>query len=221
MCDENIWKFQIKELRKKYKVIFAKVKKGETIKEYSSNIIKSLPKKFSIIGFSMGGFIALDLSIKHPERVEKLVLVGTNGRSISDKRKKLLNKFCNEINNENFINKFCNANINSYFSKNNQSNIQYLKLIKSMAKKLGYLVFKRQTNAILKRPSVLSKLSKIKLKCLIISGSNDTLSTKEMNTELKKRIKNSELFFIKKSSHFVMFEQAKKFNNKILEWMEN
>ncbi len=221
MCDENIWKFQIKELRKKYKVIFAKVKKGETIKEYSSNIIKSLPKKFSIIGFSMGGFIALDLSINHPERIEKLVLVGTNGRSISDKRKKLLNKFCNEINNENFINKFCNANINSYFSKNNQSNIQYLKLIKSMAKKLGYLVFKRQTNAILKRPSVLSKLSKIKLKCLIVSGSNDTLSTKEMNTELKKRIKNSELFFIKKSSHFVMFEQAKKFNNKILEWMEN
>ena len=221
MCDEKIWKFQIKELKKKYKVIFAKVKKGETIKEYSSNIIKSLPKKFSIIGFSMGGFIALDLSINHPERVEKLVLVGTNGRSISDKRKKLLNKFCNEINNENFINKFCNANINSYFSKNNQSNIQYLKLIKSMAKKLGYLVFKRQTNAILKRPSVLSKLSKIKLKCLIVSGSNDTLSTKEMNTELKKRIKNSELFFIKKSSHFVMFEQAKKFNNKILEWMEN
>ena len=77
MCDENIWKFQTKELRKRYKVIFAKVKKGETIKEYSSNIIKSLPKKFSIIGFSMGGFIALDLSINHPERVEKLVLVGT------------------------------------------------------------------------------------------------------------------------------------------------
>ena len=221
MCDEKIWKFQIKELKKKYKVIFAKVKKGETIKEYSSNIIKSLPKKFSIIGFSMGGFIALDLSINHPERVEKLILVGTNGRSISDKRKKFLNKFCDEINNDNFINKFCNANINSYFSKNNQSNIQYLNLIKSMAKKLGYLVFKRQTNAILKRPSVLSKLSKIKLKCLIVSGSNDTLSTKEMNTELKKRIKNSELFFIKKSSHFVMFEQAKKFNNKILEWMEN
>ena len=169
----------------------------------------------------MGGFIALDLSINHPERVEKLILVGTNGRSISDKRKKFLNKFCDEINKDNFINKFCNANINSYFSKSNQSNMQYLNLIKSMAKKLGYLVFKRQTNAILKRPSVLSKLSKIKLKCLIISGSNDTLSTKEMNTELKERIKNSELFFIKKSSHFVMFEQAKKFNNKILEWMEN
>ena len=99
--------------------------------------------------------------------------------------------------------------------------MQYLNLIKTMAKKLGFLVFKRQTNAILKRPSVLSKLSKIKLKCLIVSGSNDTLSTKEMNTELKKRIKNSELFFIEKSSHFVMFEQAKKFNNKILEWMEN
>jgi len=221
MCDENIWKFQIKELRKKYKVIFAKVRKGETVKEYSSNIIKSLPKKFSIIGFSMGGFIALDLSLNHPERVEKLVLVGTNGRSISDKRKKFLKKFCDEINKENFIDKFCNANINSYFSKINQSNMQYLKLIKTMVKKLGYLVFKRQTNAILKRPSVLSKLSKIKLKCLIVSGSNDTLSTKEMNTELKKRIKNSELFFIKKSSHFVMFEQAKKFNNKILEWMEN
>ena len=60
----------------------------------------------------------------------------------------------------------------------------------TMVKDNGIKCLTRQTNAILQRPELIEKLAKIKSRCLIISGSQDRLSTKEMNMELHNKIKN-------------------------------
>tara|TARA_B100000073_G_scaffold14062_2_gene11549 strand:+ start:138 stop:833 length:696 start_codon:yes stop_codon:yes gene_type:complete len=220
MCDEQIWINQIVKLKKKYKVIIPSLKRGNTIKAFSSSTLKLLPKKFSIVGFSMGGFIALDLAINYSKRVEDLILVGTNARAVSKDRRRLLKKSQDELNNKNYIEKFSLSSFKSYIGKNNQKNKSYLKLIISMVKNHSLLCLKRQSNAILKRPSLLNKLSKITSRCLIIVGSDDKLSSKEMNIELKKNIRGSELFFIKQSGHFVMIEQSKKFNKLFFKWLK-
>ena len=89
-----------------------------------------------------------------------------------------------------------------------------------MAENLGYASFKSQTNAIIERPNLLRKLQKLNMKTLIISGSQDKMSSREMNIELKNKIKNSDLSFIPYSSHFVMFEQSKRFNKAIISWLK-
>ena len=40
-----------------------------------------------------------------------------------------------------------------------------------------------------------------------------------MNIELHNEIKNSEIYFVTKSGHFVMLEEFGKFNKKILNWL--
>ena len=89
-----------------------------------------------------------------------------------------------------------------------------------MVKNLGLDCLKKQTQAILERSSLINLLSKIKSRCLIISGDLDNLSTKEMNEELFKNINNSELCYIKNSGHFVMIEEEEKFNEIILNWLK-
>ena len=219
MCDDQIWINQIVRLKKKYKVIIPSLKRGNTIKEFSSRTLKLLPKKFSIVGFSMGGFVALDLAINYSKRVEDLILVGTNARGVSKDRRRLLKKSEQELNNKNYIERFSQSSFESYIGKNNKKNKSYLKLINSMVRNHSFLCLKRQTNAILTRPSQLNKLSKITARCMIIVGSDDKLSSKEMNTELNKNISGSELFYIKQSGHFVMIEQSKKFNQLLFKWL--
>ena len=80
MCNNEMWQNQLSQLKKKYKVIIPNLKKGKTINEFSINTLKSLPDTFSIIGFSMGGFIALNLAINYTKRIDNLILVGTNAR---------------------------------------------------------------------------------------------------------------------------------------------
>ena len=122
--------------------------------------------------------------------------------------------------NENYISKFSSSSFDSYFAEHNKTNYEYLNLIKEMVKNLGLDCLKKQTRAILERPLLVHLLSKIKSRCLIISGDLDNLSTKEMNEELSNNIINSELCYIKNSGHFVMIEEEKNFNEIILNWLK-
>ena len=219
MCNDHMWQNQLTQLKKKYKVIIPELKQGKTINEFSKHTLKSLPDTFSIIGFSMGGFIALNLAINYPKRIDDLVLVGTNARSVSKERRILLKKSLLELNKKNYIERFSLSSFQSYFAKKNQNKKKYLKLIKTMVKNSGLKCLTNQTKAILNRPELIGKLTKIKSRCLIISGSQDRLSTKEMNIELHTKIKNSEIYFVTKSGHFVMLEEFEKFNKKILKWL--
>ena len=212
MCNKNIWDAQISILKKKYSVSIPSLKNIATVDDAVQKIINKNKKKISVIGFSMGGFIAIKLAIEYPEILDKLVLIGTNARDISQKRKLLLEKSLTTLNKNNFAKLFYQKNYSSYFSDKDLKNTSYQNTVYSMAKQLGYKTFLDQTNLILKRPNQLNKLNKIVSKTLIIRGKNDKLSSNSMNNELNKKIKYSVYKEIKNSSHFVMLEKPKIFN---------
>jgi pimeloyl-ACP methyl ester carboxylesterase len=212
MCNKTIWDAQIPILKKKYSVSISSLRNIATVDDAVQKIINKNTKKFSVIGFSMGGFIAIKLAIEHPEILDKLVLIGTNARHISQKRKLLLEKSLTTLNKNNFAKLFYQKNYSSYFSDKDLKNTSYQNTVYSMAKQLGYKTFLNQTNLIVNRPNQLTKLNKIVSKTLIIRGKNDKLSSNIMNDELNKKIKYSRYTEIKNSSHFVMIEKPKIFN---------
>ena len=212
MCNKTIWDAQIPILKKKYSVSISSLRNIATVDDAVQKIINKNTKKFSVIGFSMGGFIAIKLAIEYPEILDKLVLIGTNARHISQKRKLLLEKSLTTLNKNNFAKLFYQKNYSSYFSDKDLKNTSYQNTVYSMAKQLGYKTFLNQTNLIVNRPNQLTKLNKIVSKTLIIRGKNDKLSSKIMNDELNKKIKYSMYTEIKNSSHFVMIEKPKIFN---------
>ena len=212
MCTKSSWDAQISILKKKYNVSIPSLKNIATVDDAVQKIINKNKKKISVIGFSMGGFIAIKLAIEYPEILDKLVLIGTNARNISQKRKLLLEKSLTTLNKNNFAKLFYQKNYSSYFSNKDLKNRSYQNTVYSMAKQLGYKTFLDQTNLILKRPNQLNKLNKIVSKTLIIRGKNDKLSSNIMNNELNKKIKYSVYTEIKNSSHFVMLEKPKTFS---------
>ncbi len=88
--------------KKKYNVSIPSLKNIATVDDAVQKIINKNKKKISVIGFSMGGFIAIKLAIDYPEILDKLVLIGTNARNISQKRKLLLEKSLTTLNKNNF-----------------------------------------------------------------------------------------------------------------------
>jgi 2-succinyl-6-hydroxy-2,4-cyclohexadiene-1-carboxylate synthase len=48
-----------------------------TIEACVADVVASAPERFTLAGYSMGGRLALRVALAHPERVERLVLVGT------------------------------------------------------------------------------------------------------------------------------------------------
>ena len=219
MCNKNIWDAEISILKKKYSVSIPSLKNIDSVDGAVQKIINKNKKKISVISFSMGGFIAIKLAIDYPEILDKLVLIGTNARHISQKRKLLLEKSLTTLNKNNFAKLFYQKNYSSYFADKDSGNTSYQNTVYSMAKQLGYKTFLNQTNLIVKRPNQLKRLNKIVSKTLIIRGENDKLSSNIMNKELNKKIKYSVYKEIKNSSHFVMLEKPKTFNKIITNFL--
>ena len=59
MCNKDIWDAQISILKKNYSVSIPSLKNIVTLDDAVQKIINKNKKKFSVIGFSMGGFICL------------------------------------------------------------------------------------------------------------------------------------------------------------------
>ena len=73
---------------------------GYTVGQMAEDVVRLLDhlniKKAHILGHSMGGYIAQEIAIGHPERVERLILAST--ASVSSRRNNaLLLKFYNEL----------------------------------------------------------------------------------------------------------------------------
>jgi len=93
MCDCSVWNSQINFFSKKYKVIVYdhrghgksdKPKANYSIETLSNDlysIIKELNlDKVTLVGHSMGGMTALTFALNHPDKVSKLILVGTSAK---------------------------------------------------------------------------------------------------------------------------------------------
>ena len=78
MCDSRLFQPQISEFSKQYLVCIAPLSYSDSIEKISFEILRQLPPKFTLIGLSMGGILAMEIIKKVPERVMKIVLMDTN-----------------------------------------------------------------------------------------------------------------------------------------------
>lgn len=58
---------------------------GQSIPDIAEKLIETLPKKFTLIGFSLGGYIALELIQRIPHQIDKLILINSGARALSEK----------------------------------------------------------------------------------------------------------------------------------------
>lgn len=147
--------------------------------------------KANIVGFSDGANIAMIFAYKHPERVNKLVLVGGNLKPFGCKLS------------------FQIPTIISYF------------LCSLAAKLDSQNSMHRDILAIMvKEPKISEKnLEKITAKTLVMVGDNDMIRFSHTK-KIVKAIKNSELEVIKNSDHFIPYKKPEEFNKAVLNFLE-
>lgn len=82
MLDETLWCEFEKYLPPEIVIYHAPIAGGKTIRDITQHIIALLPEKFTVIGFSLGGYIARQLAADFPDRIESLVLVASSDDAI-------------------------------------------------------------------------------------------------------------------------------------------
>lgn len=230
------------ELSKHYRVITldnrgtgrSSVPEGDylikTMAEDVAGLLNSLKiPKAHVLGQSMGGMIAQELAINHPEKVKGLILTCTTPRgSPTDTTpgqreafEKLAWTFAPPPNMspEAILEELLRLCCYEKFYEENKDKIisSSFELLTKYPTPLS--TFEKHYDAITKFDSY-SRLKTIRSKTLVIHGENDNLILPEAARILAKQIPNAELRMFKQAGHFVMEEKWEKVKPAILNFLE-
>ena len=218
MCDSRLFQPQISEFSKQYLVCIAPLSYSDSIEKISFEILRQLPPKFTLIGLSMGGILAMEIIKKEPERVMKIVLMDTNFKSeTSETKSKRIPQI--KLVNEGKLEAVMKKQILQNYLVKNKKNQKILELCLKMAKELGKEIFINQSKALAARKNYKEILKKIKVPSLIICGRYDRLCPIEVHREMESLIKYSTLEIIPDAAHLPTLEQPSYLNKILKEWL--
>jgi pimeloyl-ACP methyl ester carboxylesterase len=172
--------------------------------------------KIDVFSFSMGGMIAQDLIVKHPDLVRRLVLTGTGPRGGKDIDKvvgvtywDVLRATLTRSDPKEFL----------FFNRNAAGKAAGKAFVKRLEertadrdKPIGVRAFRTQLKAIQEYGrSAPSDLSRFTQPTLIANGDHDRMVPSVLSEDLHRRIKGSELVIYPDSGHGGIFQFHEKF----------
>lgn len=80
MCSQQLWANIEDPLRRHARVHHAVLERN-SIASIANNILASAPPKFTIVGLSLGGIVAIHLAMLAPHRITGIALLSTNARA--------------------------------------------------------------------------------------------------------------------------------------------
>ena len=185
-------------------------------------LIKSLKlRSVSLLGHSMGGFVAMDCAIRYPDYVDNLILSATSALN-SQRNNALLSDWALYL--ESGMNqKLWFRNVFYWiFSQDFFENEEILNEAIRLAIEYPYPqskeAFKKQAQAIAEF-NCLRDLSNIISKTLVICGKEDILFPPEESLVLSEKIPDSRFSFIEKAAHSIHIEYPKEFIKIVLDFL--
>ena len=227
----------IEEISKYYKAIIFdnrgagrtdKPKKEYSIKEFAEDTIGLMDalkiEKAHVLGVSMGGMIAQEIVLNHPDRVQKLVLGATNcGMSKmvfpSEEVTEVLTRSRENITPEEAAKDTIPLLYPESYIKNNPDIIK--STIETILKHpIPGFAFQLQVGAILKFDTC-RRIKKLNTPTLIIHGTEDILVPTGNAHILEKRIPNTKKVLIDGAGHGLVRQEPEIFLQSVLEFLKS
>ena len=221
--DESIWEYQIEYFKQNYRTIAVSLEgdanaSDDRLRVHTEHLLgiikKSKLNNINLIGWSMGGMIAINFAFQYPEYVKKLVLVSTPAKFVASED---YDAGISHAVMQSFINKFRKSpvrmlsNFASLISKNADLKKEDLNLVKqssNMSDKNRTL----QNLLLLRDCDMREKLRFVTVPTLIIHGKRDMVCPYACADYLHSKMKNSVLRAFENVGHIPFVTKCEEFN---------
>jgi pimeloyl-ACP methyl ester carboxylesterase len=175
-----------------------------------------------VLGMSLGGIVAQEVAIKHPDRVMKLVLVCTHmgEGEMSDVRPDMLKALgmeegSTEPNLRNVDMGDAMGTIVSLAFSKRLYRMVLVPLAKYQMKRIGPAAYLEQLEAVVGHTTA-ERLGQVQSRTLVITGSDDRIVSPRSSQEIARRIPDARLVMVEGGSHAFNVEMRKTFNREVV-----
>lgn len=214
MCTHTMFSHQLEHIDNSILVQFTEEK---TIDAMVDTVVKTTGNAvINLIGFSMGGIVALRFAQLYPERINKLVLMSSNSHEDIAGRVETRQLQISQAEQNGLIAVMSESFLPNYLYQPNQ--VSEL-LILQMAESLGIECFKAQLAALSTRGDTLSVLQTIQKPVLILAGAADKLCAPAHQRVMHDSCPSSDLIMLGQCGHFPMLERQALTTQILKEWL--
>ncbi|MGV8856268.1 MAG: alpha/beta fold hydrolase [Devosia sp.] len=181
-------------------------------------ILRHAPARFSLLGFSLGGIVALEMIAQAPERIERLALIDTTARP---------DPADNAANRRSAVSKARAGDMADYIgdawpklvSPANAHNSALQALLVAMARDAGAEALASQSEVAINRRDSRPRLAAIAVPTLILAGADEAVCPLQAHQELADGIAGARYFTIPQAGHFAPLENPASVTRHVRDWL--
>ena len=199
-------------------VMVADHRRDDSIAAIARRILDHAPPRFSLLGLSMGGYIAFELLRQAPQRVARLALLDTSARPDatvqSARRREMI-----ELTRSGRFGEIADLSYPLLVHPDRLGDQALLELLRSMAQETGAEAYIRQQTAIMNRCDSRPHLAAIACPTLVLVGDADQLTPPALSQEIAAGIAGAQLTVLPSSGHLSTLEQPQRVSAALVQWL--
>ncbi|ODR91522.1 hypothetical protein A8M32_11630 [Sinorhizobium alkalisoli] len=170
-----------------------------------------------VLAHSMGGRIAMEMGRQAPERIRAMVLSSTNAEGPDVHEAAQREARIAEANADMIA--YARGWIPKVISTASMRNADLVARLRQVVENCPLEVHERQNRALLLRPDATAYLGTFEFPVLLITGSEDRLSTAVAHDAIAAMLQDAESVIIEDAGHLLPFEQPRRVFETIKEWL--
>jgi pimeloyl-ACP methyl ester carboxylesterase/predicted ester cyclase len=217
VCDERLFAPLIAELDHPDIRVMA-MTGAATTPDLAARILAEAPEKFGLLGFSLGGIVALEMIARAPERITRLALVDTTPRPDPAANAEVRRADAITARSEG-MEGYILSPWDRLVSPANVDNLALRETIVSMARDAGAEVLADQAEVAIHRADSRPRLGAISVPVLVLAGADEKVCPLEAHEELAAGIPGARYFTIPQAGHFAPLENPAAVARHVRDWL--
>jgi len=218
LCDERLFAAQIAALQARFDCRAFVFRDEDTLGAMADALLARTPARFTLVGLSLGGYVAFEIVRRALARIERLALLDTT--AAADTPARLAGRLADIATVEaGGIEALIPELPGRWLLLAHRQREDLVALMASMARRIGATGQKNQQRAMLGRPDSLADLGAVRVPTLVLCGAGDAVTPPADHEAIAARVAGARLVVVPDSGHLSTIEQPEAVSRALVDWL--
>lgn len=220
MTDERLYAHQVAALSEAYEIKVFVFREHATMAAMAEEILQKTPEKFTLVGLSLGGYVAFEVIRLASERLQRLVLIDTTAVADHPARKDGRRQDILKVQ-QGGIEALIPELPGRWLHSTHVNQPDLVDLMGEMARSVGAQGQFNQQTAMLARPDSHEDLRGLRIPTLLVCGRQDPVTPLADHEAMAACVPGARLEVIENCGHLSTIEQPRAVTDVLKSWLEH
>jgi pimeloyl-ACP methyl ester carboxylesterase len=218
LTDERLYAAQVAALEADYECTVLAFRDHDSLGGMAEELFANTPARFTLIGLSLGGYLAFEIIRRQVQRLERLVLMDTTAAADHPARRAGRHADIVKVR-EGGIEALIPELPSRWLHPSHVQRAELTNLMSEMARSIGARGQFNQQVAMLARPDSHDDLARVRVPTMVMCGGDDPVTPVRDHEAMAAKIPGARLEIIENCGHLSTIEQPESVNRVLIDWL--